>query len=235
MNAELDTRSGSGADSDAESIFSSASYSALSDGSDEEHSGVLDTSNASSHAFQRLKDLLQQRDEQLAQNTDQQSAEHAPLEETTAKALQKVRSISKSTESRILGCKFYNSLSFSLGYSFQTSSQTSGPSAAKSFHSRQALHILILHAMSLKSQPLQHNAAQLATQKTQISQQRKARQHFSQLPPRLQSCSSFRLKKLQLEQNGGRKSSNKFFCYSRSWQNSITLLVCTKVAYFPLP
>lgn len=78
-------------DSDRESIFSSHSYSALSEGSDEERSDVSDSPGTSSHAFQRLKDLLQQRDLQINLDTDRGPVEEASLAATTEKALLKVK------------------------------------------------------------------------------------------------------------------------------------------------
>lgn len=95
MSSEVVTRAGSGADSDAESIFSSVSYPPLSDGSDEEGSDEPDALHASSHAFKKLKDLLQQRDKQFALSTDQQPSHAAPLAETSEKTLEKVRSVQR--------------------------------------------------------------------------------------------------------------------------------------------
>ena len=76
------------ADSDTESIFSSHAYSALSEGSDDEHSCISEAPSTSLNAFERLKGLLQRRDKQLV--GDQQPTQ-APVAETAEKALAKVR------------------------------------------------------------------------------------------------------------------------------------------------
>lgn len=76
-------------DSDAESIFSSHSYSTFSDGSDEDPNYVSDP-GTSSHAFQRLKDLLQQRDHQLNLHTDQRPLKEESFAVSTERALLKV-------------------------------------------------------------------------------------------------------------------------------------------------
>ena len=110
--AEADA--GPEADSDQESIFSSHSYSALSEGSDEEQSDGSDSPVTSSHAFQRLKDLLQQRDHQLNLHTDQRPVEEASLAASTEKALLEVGTQDLNSRLRLLAHKLFSS---SLGHS----------------------------------------------------------------------------------------------------------------------
>ena len=105
---------GQEADSDHESIFSSHSYPALSEGSDEEQSDGSDSPGISSHAFQRLRNLLQQRDHQLNLHTDQRPVEEASLAASTEKALRKVGTQDLNSKLRLLAHELF---SFSLGHS----------------------------------------------------------------------------------------------------------------------
>ena len=88
---DTEADAGQGLDSDHESIFSSHSYSALSEGNDEEQSDPFDSPGTSSHAFQRLKNLLQQRDHQLNLHAEQRPVEEASLAASIEKALLKVK------------------------------------------------------------------------------------------------------------------------------------------------
>ena len=82
-----DASAGPDPDSDTDSIFSSKSFSALSDDSDEQRNSP----GTSSHAFQRLKGLLQQRDHQLGLQTDQRPLQEENLAVSTEKALFQVK------------------------------------------------------------------------------------------------------------------------------------------------
>ena len=95
-------------DSDHESIFSSHTYSALSEGSEEEQSDVPGSPGTSSNAFQRLKDLLQQRDHQLNLHSDQRPVEEASLAASTEKALLKVNAQNLNSLLRLLAHKLFS-------------------------------------------------------------------------------------------------------------------------------
>lgn len=104
-----DASAGPGPDSDTDSIFSSQSFSALSDDSDEQQHSP----GTSSHAFQRLKGLLQQRDHQLSLHTGRRPLQEENLAISTEKALFQVKSPDLTSRPNFLAHRL---VSFSLGH-----------------------------------------------------------------------------------------------------------------------
>lgn len=194
-------------DSDRGSIFSSQSFSALSDDSDEQQN----CPGTSSHAFQRLKGLLQQRDHQLGLHTDQRPVEVENLAVSSEKALLQVKP--EDLASR-LKCLAHQLLSFSLGHNFKSSSQRTGASVA-----RWSLPRIVLLATLSQRDPvmvwrLQHAAMQFLTSMTQSFQQRVKQ---TSLLHKLNQQNYFiiRLSRLQPGHSSGSRNNSTCCCCSK--------------------
>ena len=191
-------------ESDHESIFSSHSYSALSEGSDEEQSDALDRSGTSSHAFQRLKDLLQQRDHQLNLHTDQKPVEEASLAVSTEKALLKVNAQDVTSRLRLLAHKLFSS---SLAHSHSSRGQMTGASGARWSPYRKAM-LASMFQMGLM--PLWHlkNAGEQHLTPMMQAFQQGARQASLLLQQTQQKCFIFRLSRLQSGRSSGSRNNS---------------------------